>query len=100
MYLFVGLMKNKTLALTGSFMNGLDEDLFDWCELRNLSDEESDKVWGSTSEIGILENCTLAEIVYAESPETLLFSDTYYDVFTEDLEQLKVEVRNEIESYL
>lgn len=87
-------------VLTGSLMNGLDDDLLEWCDLRNLSDEDSDRLWDSTTEIEILENCSHAYIVYTNGPEIPGFTDTYYDIYAENLAALKAEVAEVIARHL
>lgn len=77
-------------------MNGLDQNLLDWCGLQNLGDVELDKIWSTTSDMEILENCESAEIESAEGPEVPLFTDTWIEVYSQDVEKLRLEVKGQI----
>lgn len=48
--------------MQGSYIDGLDFDLVEWCGLPPLTDEEYDKVWNSMTDIGIIKDCFNADV--------------------------------------
>ena len=84
------------LIMQGSYMDGLDIDLVEWCGLPPLTDKEYDKVWNEISDIQIIKNCFYADVEEIEGPDIPRMSDTYVyvTVFTDkEHDKLKEEVR-------
>ena len=87
------------LIMQGSYIDGLDIDLVEWCGLPPLTDEEHDKVWNATTEMEIIQNCAYADVEEIEGPDKPLMSDTFVYVSVlskKNNEQLKVEVRERL----
>jgi hypothetical protein len=88
------------LVMQGSFMDGLDIDLVEWCGLPPLTDEEHVKVWDLTNDIEIIRNCLNADIEEIEGPDVPLMTDTFVYVRVlnkKGHEALKDEVRECLE---
>jgi len=85
---------------SGSYMNGLGIDLVKWAGM-TLSDEQNNKLWGNINETDLLEICDNVVIDVEEYDEedddTPTMSNTYYTVYSEDVEALKIELRQVIE---
>jgi hypothetical protein len=77
------------LIMQGSYMDGLDIDLVEWCGLPPLNDEERYKVWGETNDIEIMRNCSHADIEEIQGPDTPLASDTFVYVHVDSEENQK-----------
>jgi hypothetical protein len=84
----------------GSYMNGLGIDLVKWAGL-TLSDQQHDKLWGDINETDLLELCSNVTIdvdEYDEENDNIpTMSDTYYTVYADDVEALKLELKQVIE---
>jgi hypothetical protein len=81
-------------------MNGLDIDLVKWAGL-SLSDEQHDKLWGNINETDLLGHCRHANIDVDEYDEddddSPTMSNTYYTVYSNDVDALKLELKQLIE---
>ena len=91
------------LIMQGSYMNGLNINLAEWCGLDELTDEEHDKIWNATNDIEIITNCLNADVEETEGPDVPLMSDTYIYVRVPNKkahEALKDEVRECLEELL
>ena len=99
-----GVKKQETEVCTGSQMNGLDFfDLVEFAELPALEDDEHDRLWGTTNEVDLLEECESADFEWQDEDDIEdieLYTDRYFTVFTYDLDQLKKEVRELIKTKL
>ena len=78
------------VIMQGSYMDGLDIDLVEWCGLSPLSDEEHDKVWGVTNDIEIIRNCLYADVEEIQGPDIPLATDTYVYVSVDSEKSLKL----------
>jgi hypothetical protein len=89
-----------TEIFRGSYMNGLGTDLVKWVGL-TLSDEQHDKLWGNINETDLLELCDNViidvEEYDGENDDTPTMSNTYYTVLSDDVEALKIELKQVIE---
>jgi hypothetical protein len=89
-----------TKLFRGSYMNGLDIDLVKWAGL-SLSDEQHDKLWGDINETDLLGHCRHAHIDVDEYDEddddSPTMSNTYYTVYSNDVDALKLELKQVIE---
>jgi len=89
-----------TKLFRGSYMNGLGTDLVKWAGL-SLSDEQHDKLWGEINETDLLELCDNVIVDVDEydgdSDDIPTMSNTYYTVYSDDVEALKLELKQVIE---
>jgi hypothetical protein len=81
--------KYPKLIMQGSYMDGLNIDLVEWCDLPPLTDEEHDKVWGVTNDIEIIKNCLYADVEEIQGPDIPLATDTFVYVRVDSEESHK-----------
>ncbi|MGP0088754.1 MAG: hypothetical protein ACLPKB_02160 [Xanthobacteraceae bacterium] len=90
-------MATVTKAFSGSSLDGLDVNLFDWVGL-TLSDEQEDLVWAEHNERSLLDLClsALIEIDQEVDDAGPGLNDTYFSVYARDIEALRQELRSVI----
>ena len=81
-------------------MDGLDEDLVEWCGLPPLSDEEYERVWIDADPLFSMLTCFAnVEIKKKYGPEIVRHSDIFYKFIVsseKELLALKEEIKEEI----
>ena len=95
--------KDEILVFTGSVMDGLTNldgtfvDLVTRSGLKELADDQTDKLWNETTDYRIVRDCMTAHIEYThETDEVPGQSDEFSDITTNDFDALKQEVRERI----
>lgn len=87
---------------TGSYMDGIDIDVFDYCGLSTLTDEQQDRVWQETNVLDLFWDCCSAQ-VYEQGEDEIeqipLYTDREFTVSTDNEESLKAELKAAIEKY-
>ncbi|MDB9870036.1 hypothetical protein OAD33_03085 [Alphaproteobacteria bacterium] len=90
----------RRLITGGSYMDGLDINLIEWCGLGHLSEEDVEKIYNNTNDIDLIHRCSEADIEEERGPDIVRETDIYIKVFLhngtdEELEALKAEVKEE-----
>ena len=88
---------------TGSNMDGIDIDVFDYCGLSTLTDEQQDRVWQETNVLDLFWNCCSAQVDEQDEDEIEqipLYSDREFTVSTDNEESLKAELKAAIGRYV
>ena len=88
---------------TGSYMDGIDIDVFDYCGLSELTDEEQDRVWEETNALDLFWGCCSAQVDEQDEDEieqVTNYTDREYIVSTNNEESLKAELKAAIEKYV
>jgi hypothetical protein len=88
-------MPGKRVAvLTGSYIDGPSEDLAGWVGL-GLSDDDADRLASIVDSRRLLQECSSAEVEVTEEVDDAPpgLNDTYYTVWTDDVQGLKAELR-------
>ena len=79
-------------------MEDLDLNIFDWCGLGHLDDEEQDKFFSNNSALNVFQNCMEIEYEVTGETDIVRYSDVFYKFYTHDLQAAKEEVKKEIEN--
>ena len=90
-------MTKAIIICNGSNMEDLDIDIFDWCGLGHLDDEEQDKFFWNNTALNVFQNCTNIEYEVTGETDIVRYSDVFYEFYTFDLQAAKDEVKKEIE---
>ena len=90
----------RRLITRGSYMDGLDINLIEWCGLGHLPEEDVDKIYQNTNDIDLINRCSEADIIEKQGPDIVCETDIYIKVYLhngtdEELEALKAEVKEE-----
>ena len=90
----------RRLITGGSYMDGLDINLIEWCGLGHLSEEDVEKIYNNTNDIDLIHRCSEADIIEKQGPDKVRETDIYIKVYLhngtdEELEALKAEVKDE-----
>lgn len=87
---------------TGSYMDGIDIDVFDYCGLSTLTDEQQDRVWQETNVLDLFCDCCSAQVDEQgedEIEQIPLYTDREFTVSTDSEESLKAELKAAIGKY-
>ena len=90
----------RRLITGGSYMDGLDINLIEWCGLGHLSEEDVEKIYNNTNNIDLIHRCSEADIEEERGPDIVCETDIYINVYLhngtdEELKALKAEVKDE-----
>jgi len=83
----------------GSAMDGVELDLIEWCGLDSLTYEQSDALWGATTDANLMLKCDYVECEATDGEEVCNYTDIYYRFYVaseSDISKAKAELRRTI----
>jgi hypothetical protein len=85
---------------TGDLLDGLDIDIVAYSEFVALTDEQHDKLWNETTDIGLVEMCSHCELIETGQWDAPGKSTIFYSLITNEPEKFKQELRQLIKTIL
>ncbi len=102
--IYIKTRLNKSILIcTGSLMNGLDDfDIVKWSGHSELKYGEENKIWNTTTDIDLLQNCPYINCIETEGEDIVNYSDSYFKffVYSEDLNKVKTFIKDQIKKLI